>query len=174
MPTKHAHGSLGRHRIRDSIERNILSGKLKPGERLVQLDLAKEFGVAQSVIRESLLELRLSGLVHCVDNSGMFVSDLNSQRLISAYQIREVFEGLAARLCCDHATRVDIREMYALADKTYEYGKSKDLSKKSASDRRFHFRIAMASGNEVLTYLTESYRGAGYGDSHRPAGENRV
>src|SRR5689334_9487446 len=101
MPTKHANGSLGRRRIRDSIERHILSGRLKPGERLVQLDLAKEFGVAQSVIRESLLDLRLSGLVQSVNNSGMFVSDLNPHRLISAYQIREVFEGLAARLCCD-------------------------------------------------------------------------
>src|SRR3954466_6294206 len=85
-----------RHRVREDVRRLILSGELKPGTRLTQQHLAKRFGVAQSVVRESLLELQASGLVRSVDNLGIFVSDLDTHSLIHAYFIREVLEGLAA------------------------------------------------------------------------------
>src|SRR3954451_6075161 len=100
-----------RHRVREDVRRLILSGELRPGERLTQQQLAKRFGVAQSVVRESLLELQFSGLVETVDNLGIFVSDLDATSLLQAYQVREVLEGLAARQCCERASRADIKEL---------------------------------------------------------------
>src|SRR5215472_7115983 len=93
-----------RGRVREDVRRLILSGELKPGTRLTQQHLAKRFGVAQSVVRESLLELQASGLVRSVDNLGIFVSDLDTHSLIHAYYVREMLEGLAARLCCERAS----------------------------------------------------------------------
>src|SRR3954462_6861348 len=86
-----------RHRVREDVRRLILSGELSPGMRLTQQQLAKRFGVAQSVVRESLLELQFSGLVEMVDNLGIFVSELDTNTLLQAYQVREMLEGLSAR-----------------------------------------------------------------------------
>src|SRR3954468_20847993 len=90
-----------RSRVREDVRRLILSGELRPGTRLTQQQLAKRFGVAQSVIRESLLELQFSGLVESVDNLGIFVSDLDTDMLLQAYEVREMLEGVAARRCCE-------------------------------------------------------------------------
>lgn len=154
-------GSLSRHRVRNSIERMILTGELAPKQRLVQLELAKKFDVAQSVVREALLELLSSGLVRSVDNLGMHVCDMHPGWLIHAYEIRELFEGLAARTCCETATQADIREMYLLVDRNYEFGKKGMPEQRSESDRDFHTRIILASRNELLANLTESCRALG-------------
>jgi len=150
--------SLARHRVRDGIQRMILSGQYQPGQRLVQQELANRFGVAQSVVRESLLELQFCGLVRAVDNLGMFVSGLEPQTLIQAYEIREMFEGLGARLCCQRASRTDLRELTDLANRNYQLGREGKLDEMSALDRQFHYRMIQASGNELLVKLTEGYR----------------
>src|SRR3954468_17881570 len=111
-----------RHRVREDVRRLILTGELRPGTRLTQQQLAKRFGVAQSVVRESLLELQFSGLVRSVDNLGVFVSDLDTNLLLQAYQVREMIEGLAARLACERANRIDIRELMELVDAIYKTG----------------------------------------------------
>src|SRR6266576_922209 len=87
--------TTARGRVREDVRKMILTGELKPGTRLTQQHLAKKFGVAQSVVRESLLELQSSGLVRSVDNLGIFVSDLDKETLIHAYLVREMIEGLA-------------------------------------------------------------------------------
>ena len=150
--------SLARHRVRDGIQRLILSGEYQPGQRLVQQELAGRFGVAQSVVRESLLELQFCGLVRAVDNLGMFVSGLDARTLLAAYEIREVFEGLGARLCCERASRADLRELVELAEQDYRLGREGKVEAMSALDRRFHYRMIQACGNELLAKLTESYQ----------------
>src|SRR3954464_6195958 len=100
--------TTARGRVREDVRRMILNGELKPGTRLTQQHLAKRFGVAQSVVRESLLELQFSGLVHMVDNLGIFVGDMDTATLLQAYEVREMLEGLAARGCCERASRADL------------------------------------------------------------------
>src|SRR5918993_1763707 len=115
-----AQSTTARSRVREDVRRLILSGELRPGTRLTQQQLAKRFGVAQSVIRESLLELQFSGLVRSVDNLGIFVSELDTDRLLQAYEVREMLEGLAARCCCERASRADVRELYEMAQRIYQ------------------------------------------------------
>jgi len=150
--------TLARHRVRDAIQGLILAGGLRPGQRLIQQELARRFGVAQSVVRESLLELQFSGLVEAVDNLGMFVSGLGPQTLIEAYRIREVFEGLAARLCCRHASRADLQDLDDLTGRVHQLGREGDLAAMSAMDRQFHYRTILASRNRLMARLTEGYR----------------
>ncbi|MBN2577714.1 MAG: GntR family transcriptional regulator [Pirellulales bacterium] len=157
-PGKPAATCLARHRVRDAIQQLILSGEFQPGQRLVQQELAERFEVAQSVIRESLLELQFCGLVEAVDRLGMFVSGLDAKGLRHAYQIRELFEGLAARLCCESACRADLRELAELARKIFDLASRGDLEPMSQCDREFHFRLVQASGNPLLARLTEGYQ----------------
>src|SRR4051794_14771755 len=146
-----------RHRVREDVRRLILSGELRPGTRLTQQQLAKRFGVAQSVVRESLLELQFSGLVRSVDNLGIFVSDLDTDLLLQAYQVREMIEGLAARLACERANRVDIRDLYDMVELIYQNGVAHNDPDRGHIDRDFHHRIILISQNLVLMRLTEAY-----------------
>ena len=150
--------TTARGRVREDVRRMILSGELKPGTRLTQQHLAKRFGVAQSVVRESLLELQSSGLVRSVDNLGIFVSDLDTHSLIHAYYVREVLEGLAARLCCERASRADIKAMYDMVDKIHELALADRMPERGVVDRQFHHRTILVSGNPILQNLTDSYQ----------------
>lgn len=150
--------TLARHRVRDGIQQLILSGHYQPGQRLVQQELAARFGVAQSVVRESLLELQFCGLVQAIDNLGMFVTGLDAQTLLDAYQIREMLEGLAARLCCENASRADVRVLHDLARSIQDLGHGGDYQTMTSLDREFHYRMILASQNQLLARLTEAYR----------------
>ncbi len=158
IPEPNGPSSLARHRVRASIQQLILAGHYRPGQRLVQQELAGRFGVAQSVVRESLLELQFCGLVEAVDNLGMFVGRLDEERILAAFDIREVFEGLAARLCCRRTSRADLAELIELAQQTYRLGQRGQLDAMSATDSLFHFRVVQLSANPLLVKLTEGYR----------------
>jgi len=150
--------TTARGRVREDVRHLILSGQLKPGTRLTQQHLAKRFGVAQSVVRESLLELQASGLVRSVDNLGIFVSDLDTQSLIHAYHVREMLEGLAARLCCERASRADVRDLSEMVERIHELALAEDVARRGAADRQFHHRTILISQNPLLANLTDSYQ----------------
>ena len=141
---------LSRHSVRRHIEQAILCGEFAPGSRLKQMDLARRFGVAQTVVRESLLELRVTGLVEAIDNLGMFVADLSTGKLLDAYAIREVLEGLAARACCELASRTTLRDLESLAHEAHALGVAQKFEEMIVLDRRFHQLIIATAGNQLL------------------------
>jgi DNA-binding GntR family transcriptional regulator len=143
----------------EELQRRICTGKLRPGSKLLQRHLADEFGVAVSVVREALFELKSCGLVNVVPNLGAVVASLNARTICDALQVREMLEGLAARLCCDRASRVDLRELRALADELWQRAsREESLVQLVTVDIRFHTRIIETSGNEMIDRLTHSYR----------------
>lgn len=146
-----------RHRVREGIENMILAGELQPGERLVQEGLASQFQVAQGVVRESLLELSCSGLVNAVDNLGIFVSELDGSKVVEALEIREMLEGLAARLCCRRASRENIDELKQLVDRIHKLGLDGKADEASLLDRQFHQQIVEIAGNSALQAVTNSH-----------------
>jgi DNA-binding GntR family transcriptional regulator len=151
---------VARHEIREEIERRILSGESKPGERLSQQSLARELGVAQGTVRESLLELQWLGLVESIDRLGVFVDKLDVSRICEAYQLREVLEGLAARLACHNAGRADLAELRKMADEVFRLAQD-DNAETATLDRKFHFRVTELARNSTLMRLAQSYRALG-------------
>lgn len=155
---------VARHEIREEIERRILSGESKPGERLSQQSLARELGVAQGTVRESLLELQWLGLVQSIDHLGVFVESLDAARVCEAYLVREVMEGLGARLACGNAGRADIAELRSMADRVYELAQAEGAgaeAETASMDRRFHMHITELSRNSTLVRLAQTYRTLG-------------
>lgn len=149
---------VARHHVREEIQRRILTGQNKAGERLSQQSLARELGVAQGTVRESLMELQWLGLVESVDRLGVFVGNLDAAYICQAYQVREFLEGLAARLCCAHAGRTDIANLRAIADEIFDLAQQHRHDEMGQLDRKFHFHIAELSRNKILFRLTETYR----------------
>jgi DNA-binding GntR family transcriptional regulator len=149
-----------RHEVREEIQRRILSGESKPGERLSQQSLARELGVAQGTVRESLLELQWLGLVESVDHLGVFVEKLDVARICEAYLVREVMEGLAARLACRTASRADVSELRTMAERIYKLAQE-DNPEAASIDRGFHLRITEITRNDTLLKLSKTYRALG-------------
>ncbi|MBS3764628.1 MAG: GntR family transcriptional regulator [Planctomycetes bacterium] len=146
------------HNTREKIEEAILSGEFEPGSRLVQLALADEYDVSQSVIREALLELQQTGLVEKKKNLGFFVADIDFETLLEAYEIREMLEGLAARRCCQNISRKELKRLRQIAERTYELAGKGDFDEMIRSDREFHGAVIDAARNDILKRLEESYR----------------
>jgi DNA-binding GntR family transcriptional regulator len=149
---------IARHHVREELQRRILSGETRPGERLTQQSLAKELGVAQGTVRESLLELQWMGLVESVDRLGVFVGNIDAARLCEAYQVREFLEGLASRLACLHAGRADLADLRRVADHVWELSNENKVEEMGAADRAFHLQIMRLSRNKILLRLAEGYR----------------
>ncbi len=155
MKKKNTVGQVTRHRVREAIQAMIVSGRQPVGSKLAQKALAKQFNVAQSVVREALLELLPLGLVEAIDNRGMFVSELTVERLLESYDVREVHEGLVARLCCERITRAQVRELVDMAEESYRQSREKKFDEMAALDAKLHRRLLEIAGHRILLRMAD-------------------
>lgn len=122
-------------------------GVYKPGDRLVESDLAERFGVSRTPIREALQRLETQSLL-ARDGRSLIVASLDHNQMSELYVVRRELEGLAARLASRHATKEEIvvlREMVTEDDALIS-----DPSALSRANRRFHKQIHLASHNRYL------------------------
>jgi DNA-binding GntR family transcriptional regulator len=149
---------VARHKVRDGIEQLILEGRIRPGEKLVQLQLSRMFDVSLGMIREALFELQGSGLIESFDNRGIFVRNLDAAAVREFYTVRELFEGLAARECCGKLKPKHAAELRKLANDIYELAIGGNQREKMLRDREFHTRIVQLSENQLLKSMSQQYR----------------
>lgn len=152
---------MNQGQVTEAICDHILRGKLRQGDPLRQIQLAEEFGVSQTVIRESLKSLEQHGLVTGAQNLGFMVREFGKQELADAYRVREVLEGLAARLCCRKASRDDIDHLRNLAKQIHAKSGRRSRSARSELEYQFHQSFVTISGNETLQRVSVGYRFVG-------------
>lgn len=122
-------------------------GVFKPGDRLVESDLAERFGVSRTPIREALQRLETQSLL-ARDGRSLIVSSLDHNQMAELYVVRAELEGLAARLAARHATEEEVR---VLRDMVTEDRKLvADPAALARANRRFHKQIHLASHNRYL------------------------
>ena len=95
-------------RIYLSLEEAILEGKVKPGDRLIEDELSKGFGVSRGPIREALRLLEKDGLVKRVPRKGAIVEWISKDDISEMFEVRSVLEGLAAKIFCGRATDAEL------------------------------------------------------------------
>lgn len=122
-------------------------GIYKPGDRLVESDLAERFGVSRTPIREALQRLETQSLL-ARDGRSLIVSSLDHNQMAELYVVRTELEGLAARLAARHATREEVRVLQDMVDRDRKL--VEDPSALARSNRRFHKQIHLASHNRYL------------------------
>lgn len=150
-----------RQRVIESIQTRILNGKLKPGDPLRQIPLSKEYDVSQSVIREGLQTLEQHGLATSAESLGYVVREFGRQELIDAYRVREVLEGLAARLCCRKASPDDVDSLREMAHEIHRNSGKCSLAARSDLEYEFHQRFLQISSNDTLQRVSVGYRFVG-------------
>lgn len=125
----------------------IDTGVYKPGDRLVESDLAERFGVSRTPIREALQRLETQSLL-TRDGRSLIVASLDHNQLAELYVVRAELEGLAANLAARHATPEEVR---VLSDMVRDdHNLIDDPTAMARANRRFHKQIHLASHNRYL------------------------
>ncbi len=122
-------------------------GTYKPGDRLVESELAERFGVSRTPIREALQRLETQSLL-VRDGRSLIVASLDHNQLAELYVVRAELEGLAARLAARHATEEEIRVLRDMVEADRRLIEQPDAM--SRANRRFHKQIHLASHNRYL------------------------
>ncbi|SIN83120.1 GntR family transcriptional regulator [Vannielia litorea] len=122
-------------------------GTYKPGDRLVESELADRFGVSRTPIREALQRLETQGML-VRDGRSLIVASLDHNALAELYIVRAELEGLAARLAARHATAEEVKVLGQMVQD--DRARVSDPAALSRSNRRFHRQIHLASHNRFL------------------------
>lgn len=122
-------------------------GTYRPGDRLVENELAERFGVSRTPIREALQRLETQSLL-TRDGRSLIVATLDHNQLAELYVVRSELEGLAARLAARHATPEEVRVLRGMVDEDRKF--VDDPGALARANRRFHKQIHLASHNRYL------------------------
>lgn len=142
----------------NTLRQAILKGELKPGERLMEIQLANKLGVSRTPIREAIRKLELEGLVLMIPRKGAEVAEITEKSLRDVLEVRKALEELAVQLACDKITKDEIQELKNAAYGFKESIKSKDVTRVAEADVNFHDVIYMATGNQKLIQLLNNLR----------------
>ena len=144
-----------RQRLKEALLRRILGGHYDPGDRLVELRIAEEFGTSQGPVREALRELEATGLVTNIPRRGTYVSEVMSEGLREIYTVRGALEEQATRILTSRggadlaALQREVDLMHVAAGEGNVYG----MIEHSVT---FHRAIMEAAGNRLLLNIWQS------------------
>ena len=140
----------------NTLRQGILTGELKPGERLMEIHLANRLGVSRTPIREAIRMLELEGLVTMIPRRGAEVSRISKQDLRDVLEVRRALDALAVRLACDRITPEEKSALKEAAADFERSTKTKDATTIAKADVRFHDIILGASDNKRLVQLVNN------------------
>ena len=142
----------------NTLRQAILRGELKPGERLMEIQLANKLGVSRTPIREAIRKLELEGLVLMIPRKGAEVAEITEKNMRDVLEVRKALEELAVQLACEKITDEEIEEMKKAAEEFKMILKSRDITEIAEADVRFHDIIYMATDNQKLIHLLNKLR----------------
>ncbi|MEU6305359.1 GntR family transcriptional regulator [Streptomyces chartreusis] len=148
-----------RERVLATLRQDIIAGRLLPGDRLVERELADRFGVSRVPVREAIRALVAEGFVHFETPRRTVVRRLSPADVKELFELREALEVYAAGLAASRATPedlADLRELLRAAGSATEAG---DAEKITDVNTRFHNRILAMAGNSLLTSVMEPVDG---------------
>lgn len=142
-----------------SLEEQIISQKLRPGESVTEMKLSRELGVSRTPVREALQRLDREGLIKLIPNKGAVVLGISEKDLIDIYKIRMRLEGLAARIAAENTNLEFCRELCDNVDLTGFYMEKGDIEKVKNLDSEFHDIIYRSCESRMLgKTLSELHR----------------
>ena len=132
------------------IREAIRSGKLKPGDRLVETQLAEEMQISRFPIREALRYLEKEGLVEAKPFKGTYVAQLTEQDMEELYSLRSAIEELAVRILIKSIDDDKIKILESIVDDMVQASEDENIDKMISEDLRFHQTICEMSGHRKL------------------------
>jgi DNA-binding GntR family transcriptional regulator len=155
---RHAQRRVLRDVIKERIVERILDGTYPPGSRIIESQLAQEFGTSQAPVREALRDLEGMRFIESQPHVGARVRAVTSEELGQIYPVRAALEEVAGR---EAAVRMTDEILAALADELQAMrsaAEAGEVHEQLVHDARFHEIIVEASGNQVLLEVWRSLR----------------
>ena len=141
--------------VYEQLKRQILTGRITPGTRMMEVELADEMGVSRTPVREAIRKLEKEGLVTIEPRRGAYASDISVKDMVDTLEVREDLEGLAAALAAERMTEEQIDELVKITEGYSEAILNSDTEKIIHYDEKFHKHIVSCSGNKTLIQLSE-------------------
>jgi DNA-binding GntR family transcriptional regulator len=132
----------------------IVEGRIAPGARLPEEELAEMAGVSRTPVREALRRLALEGFVEVSPNRGARVLDWGERDVINVFQIRAQLEPFAAALAATNRTEEQLAELKDLAEHMFQLVEDRRIDELADRNARFHELLLEASGNPQLLQVT--------------------
>ena len=153
----HRTGSLGRE-VADQLRRLILTGRCKPGDRLVEDKLSTELGVSRVPIREALRTLAAEGLVDLPPRRGASVAAMSADVARDLVEVRATLEGLNARLAARHGDPAIVAELKQVLGEGNRAAQSANVDDLVRLNSAFHDKLAEAGRNSILWDIMRTLR----------------
>lgn len=142
----------------NTLREAILRGELKPGERLMELQLAAKLGVSRTPIREAIRMLEQEGLAVTIPRKGAEVAKMTEKDMKDVLQVREALDELAATIACEQMTAEQLDTLKSTMREFEEYTKTGNVKKIAEADVEFHDIIYQATGNPKLVNILSNLR----------------
>lgn len=141
--------------LREAIEEMIAVGKLAPGHHLDETELAKQFGVSRTPIREALIQLASMGIIDMRPRRGAVVAEISPQKLVEMFEVMSEIEGVCARLAARRMTTSEHAALLAAHHACEDARNAPDPDEYFYRGEEFHDCIYLGSHNN---YLAEQAR----------------
>lgn len=140
----------------NTLRQAILTGELKPGERLMEIHLANRLGVSRTPIREAIRKLELEGLVTMIPRRGAEVSQITEKSMNDVLEVRRALDALCAELACDRITDEELDHLGKACTAFEQAVRTRDIRKIAQADVALHDIIVQATGNQRLIQLVNN------------------
>ena len=140
----------------NTLRQAILTGELKPGERLMEIHLADKLGVSRTPIREAIRKLELEGLVTMIPRRGAEVAQITEKSMSDVLEVRRTLDALCAELACD---RISEEGLAALKDACGQFEQcvaGRAAQRIAQADVALHDIILQATGNQRLIQMVNN------------------
>jgi len=153
-------GGPAAERVYLGLKRAIADGEIIAGERLREIDLAARYGVSRTPVREALKKLQAEGLVTDVPGRGLAVTKPTPEEIMDAYLMREVLEGLAARLAAERAIDTDRTRLAVIMRQIQIAIAAEDNQRAISLSNEFDRALFQATRSQRLSEMIEAARAA--------------
>lgn len=134
--------------IADGIKEQILRGGFAPGQRLIEIDLAEQFAVGRGRIREAFKTLVGEGYLQFIKNRGVYVRRFSRAEILEMGRVREVLEGLSARLAAEKQLSADEQRLLRdHQDRLNDAEAHNDVDRYNTENYQYHASICAIAGN---------------------------
>lgn len=144
--------------IFNTLREAIIIGELRPGERLMEVQLAEKLGVSRTPVREAIRKLELEGLVDMLPRKGAHVADLSVKDIMDVLEVRATLDGLATSLAATRITEEEIKALKNVQNQFANYVEKENLQGSIKKDVEFHEIIYKSSRNEKLIHISNNLR----------------
>ena len=144
--------------VMNTLRSAILRGDLKPGERLMEIHLAKQLGVSRTPVREAIRLLEIEGLAVTVPRRGAHVAKMTEKDLFDVLEIRDALDELAVKDACLRMTDSDLKELSEALSNFKKSCSTGDVRVIAQADEDFHSVIYKSTKNPKLVAIVENLK----------------